>query len=85
MRNAKTKPIKIQKVDGFIQMHEGTWYALESPQIDECCDCGLVHHTEFMLEKGRLFWRAAVDKKATAAARERDNIKVTKNGKTDLS
>ena len=69
-------------VEGSIQMYENTWYAMESPQIDECCDCGLVHHTEFMMDKGRIFWRAVRDDKATAAARKAAGIKVIKRAKT---
>ena len=78
----RKKTVKIVPVDGSIQMTENTWYRLDSPEVTECCDCGLVHHTEYMMEGGRLFWRAVVDKKATAAARKLQGIKVIKNSKT---
>lgn len=71
-------------VSGSIQMVENTWYRLDSPEITECCECALVHHTEYMFEKGRMFWRAHVDKKATAAARKKLGIKVIKNAKPKL-
>jgi hypothetical protein len=31
-----------------------------------------------MFEKGRMFWRSKVDKKATTAARKKNGIKVVK-------
>jgi hypothetical protein len=62
-------------------MVENTWYRLDSPDITECCDCGLVHHTEYMFENGRMFWRAQVDKKATKAARKKQGIKIVKESK----
>lgn len=73
--------VKVVPVEGHIQMEPNTWYKLDSPEVTECCDCGLVHHTEYMFENGRMFWRAVVDKKATAAARKRLGIKVVKNEK----
>lgn len=61
-----------------IQMVEDTWYKLDSPEITECCDCGLIHHTEYMMQGGRMFWRAVTDPKATRAARKRHGIVITK-------
>lgn len=63
-----------------IQMYEGSWYRLDSPEITECCDCGLVHHTEYMFKNGRMFWRSAADPKATQAARKRLEIKIVNSG-----
>ena len=65
-------------VKGYIQTEPNKWYRLDSPEITECCDCGLVHHTEYMFEKGRMFWRSKVDTKATLAAREAHGIFVTR-------
>lgn len=81
-RKKKPTTVEVTQVEGFIQMVENTWYKLDSPEVTECCDCGLVHHTEYMMENGRMFWRAVVDKKATAAARKAAGIKVIKNAKT---
>ncbi len=78
-RKKTPEPMQAGPVKGFIQMHENVWYLLGSPEITECCDCGLVHHTEYMFENGRIFWRAIVDKKATAAARKAAGIKVTRD------
>ena len=61
-----------------IPTEEGKWYTLRTPEITECCDCGMVHHTEYMLENGRLYWRSKVDDKATKAARKRLGIKIGK-------
>lgn len=63
----------------YIQMREGTWYALmHTHEMTECCDCGMVHTTEWKVERGRLYWRATVDKKRTEAARARDGIVITR-------
>ena len=71
--------MKLQPVHPIpIQMEEGKWYRLDSPEITECCDCGLTHHTEYMFEKGRMLWRGKVDVKATRAARKRLGIKIVK-------
>lgn len=82
MRKKNPSPVAIPPVAGIIQMVENTWYKLDSPEVTECCDCGLVHHTEYMMENGHMFWRSVVDKKATAAARKLAGIKVIKNAKT---
>lgn len=60
----------------FIQMYEDTWYRMDNPGVEECCDCGLIHHVEFKLVRGTLFWRARVDRRATTAARKRSGIRV---------
>jgi hypothetical protein len=62
----------------FIQMYEDTWYRMDSPGVEECCDCGLVHHVEWKIHNGTIFWRARVNRRATNAARKRDGIKVVK-------
>jgi hypothetical protein len=62
-------------VAGNIQMREGVWYALQyDVEITECCDCGLVHETEYKLERGRLWWRSRVNPQATVAARRQAGI-----------
>jgi len=78
-RKKTLKPMQPSPVKGFIQMQENVWYRLDSPEVTECCDCGLVHHTEYMFENGRIFWRAIVDKKATAAARKAAGIRVIRD------
>lgn len=63
----------------YIQMHEGVWYAVQHDiELTECCGCGLVHRTYWKVERGRLYWRAAVDKRLTKKARERDGVVIKK-------
>jgi hypothetical protein len=62
-------------VDGNPQMQEGVWYALQHDiEVTECCDCGLVHETEYKLERGRLWWRSRVNVQGTVAARKKAGI-----------
>lgn len=64
---------------GYIQMQEGVWYAVQHDiELTECCDCGLVHRTYWKVERGRIYWRAAVDHRLTKKARERDGVVVSK-------
>lgn len=61
-----------------IQMEPGKWYRLDSPEITECCECSLVHVTEYMLEGGKLFWRSKIDKGATKAKRKENRLRVVR-------
>lgn len=76
MRSIKRK-VKID-LTGSIQMFEGQWYraGFRSPEVTECCGCGLVHVTEYKMVDGKLFWRSNVDQEATDAARAREGIKL---------
>jgi hypothetical protein len=63
----------------YIQMTEGVWYAVQHDiELTECCDCGLVHRTYWKVERGRIYWRAAVDQRLTKKARERSGITINK-------
>lgn len=63
----------------YIQMHEGVWYAIQHDiELTECCGCGLVHRTYWKVERGRIYWRAAVDKRLTRKARRLAGVKVTR-------
>jgi hypothetical protein len=62
-----------------VQMTEGVWYRLDSPEITECCHCSLVHSTEYRFYKGRMFWRSHVDHKATRAKRKENGITIVKS------
>jgi hypothetical protein len=69
-RRIKVKP-------GYIQMREGTWYAIQHDiELTECCGCGLVHRTYWKVEKGRIYWRGAVDERLTSRARARMGIEI---------
>lgn len=61
-----------------IQMEPGKWYRLDSPEMTECCDCSLIHVTEYKFENGRMLWRAKVDRKTTNIKRRENGIKLTK-------
>lgn len=61
-----------------IQMYEGVWYRLDSPDVTECCDCSLIHITEYMFENGRMFWKSRTDKRATKLKREQNGIILSK-------
>lgn len=61
-----------------VQVIEGVWYALMDEQTSECCDCGLVHETEWKVEKGRLFYRTKVNRRLTTASRRASGIKVVR-------
>jgi hypothetical protein len=57
-----------------IQIVDGSWYAIafgQKPFTEECCDCGLVHITDFKVENGKFWVRYRRDDKSTAAARVR--------------
>jgi hypothetical protein len=56
------------------QIIDGNWYAIafgEKPFQEECCDCGLVHITNFKVENGKFWVQYIVDKRATKTARAR--------------
>lgn len=65
-------------ISGSSQIEEGTWYRMptKTPEVAECCDCGLVHITEYKIVDGKIFWRTTVDRKATRAARRREGVTV---------
>lgn len=51
---------------------DGEWYeATWTGQRDMCCHCGLVHITDYKVEKGKLFFRAKQSQRATKDARKR--------------
>lgn len=62
-----------------IQTEPGKWYRLDSPELTECCSCSLVHSTEYKFEKGRMFWRAKVDPRATREKRKENGITISKS------
>jgi hypothetical protein len=57
-----------------VQIIDGKWYAIafgQAPFTEECCDCGLVHVTDFKVENGKFWIQYIVDKRATRTARAR--------------
>ena len=59
-----------------IQTEAGKWYRFDSEELNECCDCSMIHHVEYRFEKGRMFWRARVDRRATNAKRRANGITI---------
>lgn len=69
--------MKRKKTKTYIQMKEGVWYAIQYDiELTECCHCGLVHRTYWKVEKGRIYWRAAIDHIKTRVARRRLGIEI---------
>lgn len=73
----RVDPVKL--VDGNPQMRANTWYAIQHDiEVTECCDCGMVHQTEYKLERGRIWWRSKVIPQASAASRKKSGIRLLK-------
>ena len=60
------------------QIEPGKWYRLDNPEATECCDCALVHHTEYALYQGRLIFRTTGDRRLTNRRRKEAGIKLEK-------
>ena len=66
---------------GYQQLQDGEWVRpVRRAFLDQCCDCGLVHVVDFVIEGGLLYFRARRDKRLTGAAR-RTKRKGKGNGK----
>ena len=68
--------MSLKKPLNVVQIYDGAWYALGGFDRDMCCDCGLVHVTEYKIEKGRIMFRAVRDDKATAEQRRKHGIEI---------
>lgn len=65
---------------GYQQLQDGEWVRpVKRGHVDQCCDCGLVHVIDYVIENGVLYFRARRDPRLTAAAR-RAKAKVKTNG-----
>ncbi len=55
----------------YYHVEDGEWFRviLDKVNREQCCECGLVHDTEFRKVGNHIEWRSAVNKRATAAAR----------------
>ena len=63
--------------DMYIQRHDGEWVDVTEGQLLACCDCGLVHDTEYAVLDGRILKRAFRDKRETAYRRMRKDVKAS--------
>lgn len=69
-----------KKRDYVVQMYDDSWY-LDKFNRHECCDCALVHRTEYKVENGRIFTQWRRDDKDTKAQRKKLGIKVSRAAK----
>lgn len=61
----------------YVQVHDGEWVdPINSKEhYIRCCDCGLVHRVSFRVRAGRIEYRPYRDKRRTAAARRKKQVK----------
>lgn len=54
----------------YEQAHDGEWVRpVRRAFFDQCCDCGLVHVIDYVIEDGAIYFRSRRDARLTAAAR----------------
>ena len=63
----------------YIQRFDGEWVDVTGGQLLACCDCGLVHDTEYAVLDGRILKRAFRDRKETNYRRMRKDVKASIN------
>ncbi len=61
----------------YIQRHDGEWVDVTDGQLLACCDCGLVHETEYAVLGNRILKRAFRDRRSTADRRKRTDVKAS--------
>jgi hypothetical protein len=55
---------------GYLQITEGDWIQpVKKGFKHQCCDCAMVHTTDYRIVEGSVQFRVKVDRRATAAAR----------------
>jgi hypothetical protein len=63
---------KSRRPRGYLQIVEGEWIApVKRGFVHQCCDCALVHVTDYAVEDGWVWFRTRVDRRLTAAARRK--------------
>lgn len=56
----------------YIEMEPGQWVRVYKTNfLDACCDCGLVHRSQYRVVDGKIYMRCWRDERATAACRRR--------------
>ena len=63
----------------YIQRFDGEWVDVTNGQLFACCDCGLVHDTEYAVLDRRILKRAFRDRKETGYRRMRNDVKASIN------
>ena len=61
----------------YIQRFDGEWVDVTNGQLLACCDCGLVHDTEYAVLDGRILKRAFRDRKETGYRRMQNNVRAS--------
>ncbi len=59
----------------YIQRFDGEWVDVTNGQLLACCDCGLVHETEYAILDERILKRVFRHRRATAYRRQRLAVK----------
>jgi folate-dependent phosphoribosylglycinamide formyltransferase PurN len=62
----------MKKREHSYQIYDGVWYKLQHgkpPYYHECCGCGLVHRTDYKLDRGTIYYQWTVDPAQTRKAR----------------
>ena len=60
---------------GYYHVTDNEWIApARRGFVQQCCDCGLVHVTDYTIEDERPIFRTRVDRRLTAAARRKFNF-----------
>ena len=63
----------------YIQRYDGEWVDVTAGQLLACCDCGLVHDTEYAVLGGKILKRAFRDRRQTGYRRMRKDVKASIN------
>lgn len=65
-----------RKPRGCEQIVEGEWIEpVKRGFIHQCCDCALVHITDYAIENGRVQFKLRIDRRRTAASRRKFKFK----------
>lgn len=60
----------------YFQQHDGEWVRqTRRNQLEQCCDCGLVHRLNYRIRNGRIEQQAFRDERRTAGVRRKKQVK----------
>jgi hypothetical protein len=60
----------VTKRTKYIQVEDGDWIQpVARGHKEQCCDCGLVHSTDYRVIDGQVWYKTKRDLRATAAVR----------------
>jgi hypothetical protein len=56
----------------YYQVTDGEWVSVSKRGFrEQCCDCGLIHEVTYRFDNGTIYFKATVDRRATAAVRRK--------------